>query len=238
MAFGSNKEEGKKNGIGVYIALAFVAVAFLAGIFGSINVFIQKTKPVAISGEAFPMLSKGDYVEGRINLASKEIFTLKHSINFIPAGTEHYFVIVDDNYETCIAVRASEKWVSNFSANEAIDPAGQFISGYVRRTDYKVQSSLADFRAEGFNINTGIYIDLLGTRYAGLTLLGCALLALTVLYGALLVKYTNGPYNPGFMPSAVGEALRNLTANKAVSIVMLVVFMGSLGLLIHVMEML
>ena len=46
--------------------------------------------------EAFSGLVKGDVYEGMISCVTPEVGELKHTINFIPAGTDEYFEKCDE----------------------------------------------------------------------------------------------------------------------------------------------
>lgn len=88
--------------------------------------------------EIFTNMVKGDVYEGEISLASKEYCELKHTINLIPAGTEHFYLIYSPEMDKVIVLRAPKGWDKDFS-DDALNQLSLQERGVVRELDHKVK---------------------------------------------------------------------------------------------------
>ena len=71
--------------------------------------------PVHPMEEVFTGMIKGEVYEGEIVYASKEYCSLKHTINLIPAGTEHFYLMYALEMDKVILIRAPKGWDKNFT---------------------------------------------------------------------------------------------------------------------------
>lgn len=133
--------------------------------------------------EAYTNLVEGDVYEGTITCISPEIGELKHTINFIPAGTEHFYLMVSEDGSTVIPIRVSKKWDTLYANSDWLDVSLQ-ERGIVREMDSQIKieciSSLAPaFAAEGIQMEQVYYLDMNVDKmgwlqiFAGLSLLIC-----------------------------------------------------------------
>ncbi|WP_173473103.1 hypothetical protein [Eubacterium ruminantium] len=151
------------------------AASIIAGILiGALAIFMLATAIIDLTKmgkakEYNPLsgatLNEGDYVEVTIHFGAK-IGTNKHTINFIPIGTEHYYGAICDDRTTLLLIRESKSFDKNFDEN-SLSEKDVIVKGKVRKLDSKLQrelsSELAQLSASGLNIPTSgssyIFID-------------------------------------------------------------------------------
>lgn len=95
--------------------------------------------PVHSMDEAFTKLVEGDVYEGTIDYITPEIGELKHTINFIPAGTEHYYLMYLEGVAKAVPIRVPKKWDKEYTGNAAMEVSLQ-ARGIVREMDYDVRN--------------------------------------------------------------------------------------------------
>ncbi len=119
-------------------------------------------------------LSEGTYVEGTAHFASGEFLEVKHTVNFIPTGYDHFFLIFSEDMNRCVVVRADKDWAEEFSEEGFGENAP--VSGFVKDLDHDVQKELLSITQQADYPLTaaGYYIDTLAYRYALFTILAVA----------------------------------------------------------------
>lgn len=165
---------------------------------------------------------KGTYVEDEVWFATQEYVGLKHSVNLIPTGTEHYYLVFNDDFTKCISVRADGKWGEQFNSRTwfPYDGSPVEINGKVKYMDYKVRQYVDDMKremsdaGESFQISY-YYIDLLSVRYGILSIIAGIGIFLAILSLALFTK----------------------TNKKGFMVAFIIFLAASGGLAIHVMAM-
>lgn len=158
--------------------------------------------PVHSMEEAFTSLVEGDVYEGTITCISPEVGELKHTINFIPAGTEHFYLMVSEDGTSVVPIRASKKWDTLYASTDWLEVSLQ-ERGIVREMDYKVKSELmsdiaAAFTAEGIKVEQTYYLDLNANKMGTLQIFaGIAILVCIVYFGfvANRIKNDNGTFS-------------------------------------------
>ena len=158
--------------------------------------------PVHSMEDAFTDLVEGDVYEGTITCISPEVGELKHTINFIPAGTEHFYLMVSEDGTSVVPIRASKKWDTLYASTDWLEVSLQ-ERGIVREMDYKVKSELmsdiaAAFTAEGIKVEQSYYLDLNANKMGTLQIVaGIAILLCIVYFGffANRVKSDNGTFS-------------------------------------------
>ncbi len=175
----------------VLICLFLGAIILVIGYKGLFPI-IAKMNPHKVDDLAGSILTERTYVEGTVNFASGEFLEVKHSINFIPTGYDHYFLVFSDDLSRCVAVRADTKWAEKFGEEGYLEE-GLTIGGVVKDLGYEEQRELQDtmqmISQEGLPISAaGYYIDLLAYRYAIFMLIALVILVVLVIGGILLVK--------------------------------------------------
>lgn len=122
---------------------------------------------LAKSGSAsLEAAQKGEVCEFTAQYASEALET-SHSVNFIPVGKEHYYVVVSDDNIVKYLVRAKPSWIKkHFTADGTAIGNGQKIKGVLTRMDYdnrdeiqKMNSQLAGVGESANYLSTSLYID-------------------------------------------------------------------------------
>ncbi len=172
--------------LGLFI---FVGIAGWCLVSGVKAMFLAPVHPME---EAFTNLVEGDIYEGTITCISPEVGELKHTINFIPAGTEHFYFTVSEDGTTVIPIRASKKWDKLYATSDWLDVSLQ-EKAIVREMDYKVKSELMSdivsaFAAEGIKVETTYYLDLNANKMAGLQIFAGVSLLLCIIYFSVIAK--------------------------------------------------
>lgn len=176
-------EEPKKKSVKEVLSLVLI-VAMIAGVSiwnlwsGLRGLFFAPAHPLE---EVFSGMVKGDVYEGAVAYASKEYCSLKHTINLIPAGTEHYYIMYAAEMDKIILIRAPKGWDKEFT-NDAWNVVSRQERGIVRKLDYDVQRELASDAGFGeICVDMQLYLDLIGNRmcymqiFAGVSLIFCSI---------------------------------------------------------------
>ncbi len=179
--------------------IMFVGIAVWCLFSGAKALFFA---PVHSMEEAFTDLVEGDVYEGTITCISPEVGELKHTINFIPAGTEHFYLMVSEDGTSVVPIRASKKWDTLYASTDWLEVSLQ-ERGIVREMDYKVKSELmsdivAAFTAEGIKVEQTYYLDLNANKMGALQIFaGIAILLCIVYFGFIVkrVKNDNGTFS-------------------------------------------
>lgn len=169
--------------------IIFVAIAGWCLVSGAKALFLAPVHPME---EAFTNLVEGDIYEGTITCISPEVGELKHTINFIPAGTEHFYLMVSEDGTTIIPIRASKEWDTLYPGTEWLDVALQ-ERAIVREMDYKVKNELMSdiataFAAEGIKMEQTYYLDLNANKMGGLQMFAGVALFLCIIYFCFIAK--------------------------------------------------
>lgn len=181
---------------------------------------------------------KGDFFEGEISYGSDCVLCMKHTINFIPAAYEYYYVIMSEDFSGAALVRADKHFGENFVNGTAAQPLN--ASGRVKATEYKTERELTSVQSElaaiGIHLSIDNYVDLLSSKYYTLRIAaGIAYVAILTGFAFVFrsqksnkfVSYENGAEN---------TALNKTTEGKLV-IVLTLLMMAVLVLSLHLMEM-
>ncbi len=171
------------------ILIVMVVVLFAFGL----SPLFKKLSSQTVENIGGASLTKGSYVEGVVYYASDEVLEVSNSLNFlIPMGKEHFFLIFNDDFSRCVAVRADKNWSAQFG-EEGFNVDGVPIGGVVKDLDYDQQREMNEVvqTLQGYGITitaATYYIDLLAYRYAIFTLIALVILVLLIIGGILIVK--------------------------------------------------
>lgn len=148
--------------------------------------------PVHPMEEAFTNLVVGDVYEGNITCISTEIGELKHTINFIPAGTEHFYLMVSEDGTNIIPIRASKEWDDLYTGLAWQDVSLQ-ERGIMRKINYKVKSELMSGLApvlaeEGIQFEQTYYLDLNANKLGALQIFAGIALIMCIIYFTVVSK--------------------------------------------------
>lgn len=122
------------------------------------------------NGSASPETAgQGDVCEFTAQYAG-EILEMKHSVNFIPTGKEHYYLVVSDGGVVRYLVRAKPSWIEKrFDSNGLAINGGVAMKGNVVRTEYEMIKEINELNVKliqnelitaGETLSTSYYIDL------------------------------------------------------------------------------
>lgn len=208
------------------IALGLAMFFGIAGwclVSGAKALFLAPVHPME---EAFTNLVEGDVYEGTITCISPEIGELKHTINFIPAGTEHFYLMISEDGTTVIPIRASKEWDTLYATTEWFDVSLQ-ERAIVREMDYKVKNELMSdiataFAAEGIKMEQTYYLDLNANKMGTLQIIAGIAIILCIIYFGFIAKRMEN--NNGMLTTVIGG-------------VMLVIGFVAAGLIIYLLNM-
>lgn len=143
-------------------------------------------------------------------LYAGEILEMKHSINFIPTGNEHYFLAVSDDGVVRYLVRAKPSWIEKrFGGNGLAISGGVTIKGSLVRTEYEMIKEINELNVRLMQngliesdeaLSTSYYID---ARYREFGLLRI-LCGVGIIVVAVLI-FIGG--KSGMLPNNKGAAL-------------------------------
>lgn len=135
--------------------------------------------PVHPMEEIFTGMIKGEVYEGDIIYASRECCSLKHTINLIPVGTEHFYLMYAENMDKIILIRAPKGWDKDF-ANDTVNLVSEKARGIVRKLDYEIQTNMSNANSGEIQVETQLYLDLMGNKicylqiFTGISLIFCS----------------------------------------------------------------
>lgn len=176
----------------VLILLLFGGVAIWCLVSGTKGLFGANTHTM---DEAFTNVIKGDVYEGTISYISPEFCELKHTINLIPAGTEHFYLMFSPDGTKVIPIRASKKWDTQF-VGDSVQTVSLQERGIVREMDYKVRKELSSivtaFAEEGIQVEPALYIDLNTNKLSVLQIIIGISIILCAVYFAITGKRADG----------------------------------------------
>lgn len=210
------------------------SIACIVLIFGSLTLWclLSGVKGLFLANthsmdEAFTNLIKGDIYEGEISYISPEFCELKHTINLIPAGTEHFYLMFSPDGEHVVPIRASKKWDKQF-AGDSVQMVSLKEKGIVREMDYKVRGELSSivtaFAEEGIKVEPSLYVDLIADRMSVLQIIAGILIIVCVVYFVFIAD------------KEVITSVRGSFSSPAAFIMSVLVFVV-LGMLIYLLNM-
>lgn len=94
-----------------------------------------------------------------------EAFEVSNSVNFIPTGREHYYLMYTDDGAVRYLVRAKPSWIKKrFDENGLAVGLGQKIKGLVGSFDYEIKDDVRELNAAILlenigSLSTSYYID-------------------------------------------------------------------------------
>ncbi len=170
---GNMNEDGKPKItiMGIIIIFALMITGIVQFLYGG-QIILKSQSPKHMNMETAVTLHKGEYVSADVMYSSSEFCTYNHSINLVPIGKEHFFLIISDDFSKCYAIRADKSWGDHFDKVVAKSLNGEKLDGYVTGLKYKVQNELkrylVDINNSGMDVDcdTVIVIDTLAKRYA------------------------------------------------------------------------
>ena len=142
-------------------------------------------------------------------LYAGEILEMKHSINFIPTGKEHYYLAVSEDGVVRLLVRAKPSWIDKHFGDSGFAEDGVTIKGRIVRTEYEMIKEINEINIRLMQngliesneaISTNYYID---ARYKEFGLLRI-LCGVGIIVVAVLIFFGG---RSGMLPNNKGVAL-------------------------------
>ncbi|MCR4793963.1 MAG: hypothetical protein K5898_02075 [Ruminococcus sp.] len=136
-------------------------------------------------------LNSGAYVSGEPAFgANKPNFVYKHTVNFIPIVTEYYYIILSEDEQNGVLVRADKDFGKNFDSSTFENISGIKIKGKVKASKSKILNSTD---LDQSFLTKDMYIDMLSRRNSFKWLYIGVLFAVTAIYAAFrLIRYGIG----------------------------------------------
>lgn len=145
----------------------FVLVVFSVGwclVSGMKGLWFANTHAM---NEVFTNPIIGDVYEGEIKWVTKECFEYRHTINLIPAGTEHYYMMYSMEENKVILLRAPKGFDDTFT-NDALNEISYQGRGLIRKLETDVKIEISDirsaFEAEGVQMESALYVDIISNK--------------------------------------------------------------------------
>lgn len=187
-------EKGKSGFIIFILGLALFQCYGIWCLITGIGALTNKT-----TGNLFDNETVNTYVSGEAIFAAR-VCEYKHSINYIPVGTEHYYVILDESGTKYCIVRANKSWYKdNFDSN-GFAVKNVVLKGKVTKYQSDVKKMIEQYNQSlaenGIQFNTSNYIDLSYKGFAWCKVIGGVLLSagfLMVVYIICVKKPQNHP---------------------------------------------
>ncbi|MCR4796593.1 MAG: hypothetical protein K5898_15750 [Ruminococcus sp.] len=157
---GSPSFEGSSKKPSPIIAIIFFVLLAALGLFMGISGFFKENISL---DDAFNNMETGKCVSGVPDYgANHPNFEYTHKIGFIPLLNEYYYLILSDDMQKGLLVRADKDFGDNFDSSDYTNISGTEIKGNVKSTSRKVQENFSgmDYRM----VNNTCYIDLLSTK--------------------------------------------------------------------------
>ncbi|MCM1179182.1 MAG: hypothetical protein NC347_02915 [Clostridium sp.] len=180
------KKDGKQIAALAFILLLFGGMSIWCLLSGAKGLFLANTHPM---DEAFTNLIKGDVYEGQIMYISPEVGELKHTINFIPAGTEHFYLMFSEDGEHVVPIRAPKDWHNQYTG-DSVQTVSLQGRGMVRQMDSEVRSEFSSyvtaFGEEGIKMEPNLYVDLTSNKISILQIIAGILMIICLVYFTLI----------------------------------------------------
>ncbi len=187
--------------VGLVIIVIIAAVSLFMGISG------LKADNSQTLDDAFRNgLNSGAYVSGEPAFGAHNAnFEYKHTINFIPIITEYYYIILSEDGENGVLVRADKDFGKNFDSTSFENISGIKIEGKVKASKDKILNST---NLDQAFLEKDMYIDTLNQRNCFKWIFIGGFFAVTTVYAAFrLIKYGIGSYPKSAAAKLIGLVL-------------------------------
>ena len=151
---------------------------------------------------------RGDVCEFTAVAAGKAL-EMKHTLNFIPTGKEHYYLAVSEDGLVQFLVRAKPSWIDKHFGDSGSSEDGVTIKGRIVRTEYEMISEINEINIKLMQsgvitsdgaLSTNYYIDARYKEFGLLRILcgvGITVVGVLVFFGV----------RSGMLPNNKGIAL-------------------------------
>ena len=176
---------------GIFSGVAIIICIFIFCLINSISILSAQKAPKSLDLSSNISVAKKDYVKGTVKFSTPEYCTYVRTLARripIPIGTEHYFLIMSEDFSQCISIKADKEWADKFNSGVSLDKNGVPIEGYVNKLDDKVKTSLfkveSNYESKGLktNVNTDLCIDLFAVKHAKRLLISTIICLITIIW--------------------------------------------------------
>ncbi len=215
--------------LGIILLIGLAAFLIITSVVDLIGVSGAET----LSSTYSTVPEKNSYVEATFHYCDY-VGAMKHTINFIPVGTEYYYLVYTDDSAQAIFVRADKNFIDNFD-NDGISYSGVTFSGKVREMDFdmekEIRSTANEITAYGINVARGddssyLYIDARTTKNAVLNLIGFVAVVLAAVFLYIVSK----------MPADVPGEMSHQGKAKVFGILCAICFFAGAIIILHVLS--
>lgn len=166
------------------MVLLFLALMLLNLIMGIIG--LNESDPVPISAN----VERGQICDVNVVYAA-EIYAVKHSVNLIPTGKEHYYLAATDDDFIPLVIKANASWYkNNFDADGEAKGTVTVrckVEGLDRefKSDFdKINNNISDY---GAHVSVSLYLNSSYKRLAALRLVSGLLLLAAAIIGVVIL---------------------------------------------------
>lgn len=166
------------------MVLLFLALMLLNLVMGIIG--LKESDPVPISAN----VERGQICDVNVVYAA-EIYAVKHSVNLIPTGKEHYYLAATDDEFIPLVIKANASWYkNNFDADGAAIGTVTVrckVEGldYDFKSDFdKINNKISEY---GAHVSASMYLNSSYKRLATLRLVSGLLLLAAAILGAIFM---------------------------------------------------
>ncbi|MBP3337772.1 MAG: hypothetical protein J6L69_00015 [Lachnospiraceae bacterium] len=160
------KKIKQKDNLGSAVLAIIVFVGFIIGLlYFGISTQIKLAKSISVEELLDGRSVEDNGVNGTVNHESVEFLELEHRLNYIiPTGTDHYYLIFNEDGSRCIAYKGSGKWNREFDDVTGFTDSTVKIKGTVKKMPSEVKTyynqAISKLNAEGFYFDAEpYYID-------------------------------------------------------------------------------
>lgn len=195
---GTNKKEKKESSLLAFI-LGMIMLAII-GIFliilGGMDTFSAEYNDIEEMYDSH--IESGDFFEGNVEYASKNIYSIEHSYYNIPTGTEYYYYIFSDDYTKGIVVKADKDFADLFDRKTFEAKGTVTVKGKICESPSEIsklcREDNSDLRESGIDLSIieSYYLDLTNGKNAMQKIIAGVIVFLSIIMFIILrVKKDN-----------------------------------------------
>ena len=166
------------------MVLLFLALMLLNLIMGIIG--LKESDPVPVSAN----VERGQICDVNVFYAA-EIYEVKHSVNLIPTGKEHYYLAATDDEFIPLVIKANASWYKNNFDADGAAIGTVTVRCKVEGIDYdltsdfdKINNKISEY---GAHVSVSMYLNSSYKRLATLRLVSGLLLLAAAILGAIFM---------------------------------------------------
>lgn len=160
---------------------------------------------------------------------SMEAFEVKNTVNLIPVGKEHYYLMIADEDIAPMLVRAKPSWIEKHFYDDGTPKGGSVtIKGNVTRLNYEITKEVREMNsdlvkkgiADANAVSTNYYIDVRYKEFGALRLFSG--IGLVIVGAVFFLGVKSGAL-------AANKALRFILAIPTIAVALLLIYTTSMS---------